>query len=117
MAQKNEVLILAGCRRKKTGVFISHFAAGPGGILGVYRKIHLGTPEEGIYQAGKECPLFRYRGSHFGMELCFDGHFPELSTASGAKRRGNYFYSPCFTAGVGGRETGKVAPLSLGQGV
>ena len=81
IAQKNEVLILAGLAEKKDGgIFISHFAAGPGGILGVYRKIHLGTPEEGIFQAGWECPVFRYGGTNFGIELCFDGHFPELST-------------------------------------
>lgn len=87
MAQKNEVLILAGLveRSKEDGFFISHFAAGPEGILGVYRKIHLGTPEEGIYRPGKECPLFRYRGMAFGIELCFDGHFPELSTALAVK--------------------------------
>ncbi len=81
IAQKNEVLILAGLAEKKDGgIFISHFAAGPGGILGVYRKIHLGTPEEGIFQAGWECPVFRYGGTNIGIELCFDGHFPELST-------------------------------------
>jgi N-carbamoylputrescine amidase len=81
MAQKNEVLILAGLAEKKEGkVFISHLAAGPDGILGVYRKTHLGTNEEGIYQAGSECPVFRYRGTIFGIELCFDGHFPELAT-------------------------------------
>jgi N-carbamoylputrescine amidase len=81
MAQKNGVLILAGLAEKKEGkVFISHFAAGPDGILGVYRKIHLGTTEEGIYHPGSECPVFRYRGVVFGIELCFDGHFPELST-------------------------------------
>ena len=81
MAQKNEVLILAGLAEKKDGkIFISHFAASPGGILGVYRKVHLGTTEEGMYQAGEECPVFRYQGTSFGIELCFDGHFPELST-------------------------------------
>ena len=81
MAQKNEVLILAGLPEKKDGeIFISHFAASPGGILGVYRKIHLGTTEEGIFQAGEDCPVFRFRGTNFGIELCFDGHFPELST-------------------------------------
>ena len=87
MAQKNEVLILAGLaeKGKEGGFFISHFAAGADGILGVYRKIHLGTPEEGIYLSGKECPVFRYRGLPFGIELCFDGHFPELSTALALK--------------------------------
>jgi predicted amidohydrolase len=86
MAQKNEVLILAGVAEKKEKeVFISHFAASPGGILGVYRKIHLGTQEEGVYRAGKEAPLFRYLGIPFGIELCFDGHFPELSTVLALK--------------------------------
>lgn len=86
MAQKNEVLILAGLAEEKEGaIFISHFAASPGGILGVYRKIHLGTQEEGIYRAGKEAPLFRYSGIPFGIELCFDGHFPELSTVLALK--------------------------------
>jgi len=81
MAQKNEILILAGLAEKNEGkTFISHFAAGPEGILGVYRKIHLGTMEEGVFQAGEECPVFRFRGTNFGMELCFDGHFRELST-------------------------------------
>jgi len=81
MAQKNEVLILAGLVEKKDGeIFISHFVASPGGILGAYRKIHLGTMEEGIFQTGEECPVFRYRGTSLGIELCFDGHFPELST-------------------------------------
>ena len=81
MAQKNEVLILAGLPEKRDGkIFISHFAASPGGILGVYRKIHLGTTEEGIFQSGEECPVFRSGGTKFGIELCFDGHFPELST-------------------------------------
>jgi N-carbamoylputrescine amidase len=81
MAQKYEILILAGLpERQEDKVFISHLAAGPEGILGVYRKIHLGTNEEGTYQAGSECPVFRYRGTNFGIELCFDGHFPELST-------------------------------------
>jgi predicted amidohydrolase len=86
MAQKNEVLILAGVAEKRDGkYFISHFAASPRGILGVYRKIHLGTQEEGVYRAGEETPIFRYLGVPFGIELCFDGHFPELSTALALK--------------------------------
>lgn len=86
MAQKNEVLVLAGLAEKKDGkIFISHFAAGPEGILGVYRKTHLATVEEGIYHPGEECPVFRHRGAVFGIQLCFDGHFPELSTALALK--------------------------------
>lgn len=82
MAREHRLLILAGLAEKGAGkrFFISQFVAGPEGLLGVYRKIHLGPAEEGIYQPGSECPVFRYGKTPFGVELCFDGHFPELST-------------------------------------
>lgn len=82
MARENGLLILAGlAERGSIGeIFISHFAAGPEGLLGVYRKLHLGPPEEGIYQPGQAWPIFHYQGCAFGIELCFDAHFPELST-------------------------------------
>lgn len=82
MARTYRLLILAGLAEFDVGkrIFISHFAAGPDGLLGIYRKLHLGPPEEGIYQPGNECPVFRYGETIFGMELCFDAHFPELST-------------------------------------
>lgn len=82
MARAHRLLILAGLAEKSAEdqFYISQFAAGPEGLLGVYRKVHLGPPEEGIYQPGKECPVFSYGQILFGMELCFDGHFPELTT-------------------------------------
>jgi N-carbamoylputrescine amidase len=82
MAKENGLLILAGLAEKGPAgeIFISHFAAGPEGLLGVYRKLHLGPPEEGIYRPGRALPVFRYRGCAFAIELCFDAHFPELST-------------------------------------
>jgi N-carbamoylputrescine amidase len=82
MAREYDLVILAGLaeRAEKDRYFISHFAAGPEGLIGVYRKIHLGPPEEGIFQAGSECSVFSFGKARFGIELCFDGHFPELST-------------------------------------
>jgi len=82
MARKFNLLILAGLAEKAETdrYFISHFAAGPEGLIGIYRKIHLGPPEEGVFQAGTECPAFSFKTTRFGIELCFDGHFPELST-------------------------------------
>jgi len=82
MAKEKGLLILAGLAEKGSEgeIFISHFAASPEGLLGVYRKLHLGPPEEGIYRAGRAWPVFRYQGCPFGIELCFDAHFPELST-------------------------------------
>jgi len=82
MARVYGLWVLAGLAEKRGPheYFISHIAAGPEGLMGVYRKIHLGPPEEGIYQAGTECPVFHSGQADFGIELCFDGHFPELST-------------------------------------
>ena len=82
MARAHNLLILAGLAEKRgeDQFFISQFAAGPGGLLGVYRKLHLGLSEEGVYLAGNECPVFQFERTSFGIELCFDGHFPELST-------------------------------------
>jgi predicted amidohydrolase len=82
MAREYDLVILAGLAEKaeKNQYFISHFAAGPDGLIGFYRKIHLGPPEEGTYRAGSECPVFSFGQVRFGIELCFDGHFPELST-------------------------------------
>ncbi len=82
MARSHGVLVLAGLveRGMRGGLFISQLAASPEGLLGVYRKIHLGPPEEGIYRAGDESPVFEYGKIRLGIELCFDGHFPELTT-------------------------------------
>ncbi len=82
MAREHDLVILAGLAEKaeKNQFFISHFAAGPEGLIGIYRKIHLGPPEEGIFQCGSECRVFSIAKTRFGIELCFDGHFPELST-------------------------------------
>lgn len=82
MARENGLLILAGLVEQGAAgeCFISHFAASPEGLLGVYRKLHLGPPEEGIFQPGEAWPVFHYERCAFGVELCFDGHYPELTT-------------------------------------
>jgi predicted amidohydrolase len=82
MARKHRVLILTGMieRDRQGRAYISHIAASSQGLLGIYRKIHLGPAEEGIFHPGAEPAVFCYAGWTCGIELCFDGHFPELST-------------------------------------
>src|SRR5258706_11249371 len=66
---------------------------GPEGILGTYRKVHLGTlpwRTEGItYRAGSALPLFATRFGPIGVLICNDFWFnPELSrilTLKGAR--------------------------------
>lgn len=50
------------------------------GLIGVYRKIHLGPTETDRFTAGSNLdPVCRPQAC-FGLQLCYDGHFPELST-------------------------------------
>jgi predicted amidohydrolase len=82
MAKAYDMAILAGLAEKMRdgSLRMSHFVAGPGGIMGVYRKIHLGLIEQRLYGAGKRAPVFKLGDFNFGIELCYDSHFPELST-------------------------------------
>jgi len=82
MAFENNLTILAGMieRDDRDLLYLTHFVASPRGIIGTYRKVHLAPTEEMIFQPGKEIPIFNEGGINFGIELCYDAHFPELST-------------------------------------
>jgi predicted amidohydrolase len=82
MAQKHGLTILAGLieRGGRGHLHLTHFVASPDGITGIYRKVHLGPPEQALYRAGQELPVFEHHNVTFGIELCYDAHFPELST-------------------------------------
>ena len=82
MAQRHQIAILTGLTEKdETGrVFASHLVVTPDGIPGVYRKIHIAPPERDLFSPGDAVPLFDISGVKFGIQLCYDTHFPELST-------------------------------------
>ncbi|MBS3756707.1 MAG: nitrilase [Desulfobacterales bacterium] len=88
MADKHDICILAGLAEKRRDqIFAVHLLAKPEtGIAGVYRKLHLGPPEQEHFTAGQKIPpLPEARGIRLGIQLCYDTHFPELSTAMAAK--------------------------------
>jgi predicted amidohydrolase len=74
------VTVLAGLAEKGADgrVYATHLAAFAGGRLGVYRKLHIAVPEQPVFSAGDEIPLFDAEGVTFGIQLCYDAHFPEL---------------------------------------
>jgi N-carbamoylputrescine amidase len=76
MAQRHQIAILTGLGR----VFASHLVVTPDGICGIYRKIHIAPPERGLFSPGDAVPLFDIFGVKIGIQLCYDVHFPELST-------------------------------------
>jgi len=64
---------------------IAHAVAGPDGLLGVYRKTHLSPPEKEKYREGDSLEVYHDGGLNFGLELCYESHFPEISTVLSLK--------------------------------
>lgn len=82
LANINNIVILAGLveKKKKDRFFVSHIVVKPDGSVGVYRKLHISPPERQVFTPGNEMVLFNIHGLVFGIQLCYDTHFPELST-------------------------------------
>ncbi|GBC63986.1 nitrilase [Desulfonema ishimotonii] len=88
LAETEKIAVLAGMAEKDTDsdrLFITHLAALPQGGLHVYRKLHIAPPEQGTFSAGNTVPLVEFQGLKFGIQLCYDAHFPELSTLMAQK--------------------------------
>jgi predicted amidohydrolase len=76
-----DMVILAGLIEtgRHNENYISHIVALPSGNLGVYRKLHMAPPEQTLFSCGNKVPVFKAAGTTFGVQLCYDAHFPELS--------------------------------------
>ncbi len=82
LARDAGLMILAGLVEKTQNgrIFASHLVVGPDGLMGIYRKLHVAPPERHLFSQGEAVPLFCWRKVKFGVQLCYDAHFPELST-------------------------------------
>ena len=87
MARTHGLIVLAGMVEPSDGAkpYISQLVAGPAGLLGVYRKTHLSPNERATYRAGREIEVFSIEGVRFGVQLCYESHFPEISTIMALK--------------------------------
>jgi predicted amidohydrolase len=87
MAQEKGLIIIAGLIEMADGErpYISQVAVGPGGLLGMHRKSHLSPKEKEIYQGGEKIEVFRHEDTIFGVQLCYEAHFPEISTVMALK--------------------------------
>jgi predicted amidohydrolase len=47
-------------------------------ILGVYRKLHPAI-NRSVYHAGSDLPVFKVADLTFGMVICYDSNYPELT--------------------------------------
>ena len=87
MAHDARLIIMAGMVEilQEGRPYISHVVASPSGLLGVYRKTHLSPPEKEKYREGDSLDVFHEKDLTFGLELCYESHFPEISTVLSLK--------------------------------
>jgi predicted amidohydrolase len=82
MAREADLILIAGLI--EIGVddkpYISQVITGPKGLIGIYRKTHLSPAEKDVYGAGQEIKVFSDESNTFGVQLCYEAHFPEIST-------------------------------------
>jgi len=86
-ARKFGISILTGLAEQEQDnrIYASHLVFSPCRPLERYRKIHLAPNEKESFSPGNRILTFKHGGIHFGIQLCYDAHFPELSTAMALK--------------------------------
>lgn len=82
LSQTLGITVLTGLAEKddQSRIYASQVVFIPGKTPRAYRKVHIAPPETAIYDAGEEIPVFEMPGLRFGIQLCYDAHFPFLST-------------------------------------
>lgn len=82
LAKENQITILTGIIEKSqtTKPYITHLVCTPQGEIYKYRKTHLGVSEERFFSPGQELPVFKTEGARFAVQICWELHFPEVST-------------------------------------
>lgn len=87
ISEAKDITILVGMAEKDDSdrIYASHLVFVPGKPLGVYRKLHIAPPERTVFSEGSDIPVFEAHGFRFGIQLCYDSHFPFLSTRMAEK--------------------------------
>lgn len=87
IARSTALTILTGLAEKDQSgrIFATHLVITSQGVSGSYRKLHIAPPERSLFSPGGQVSLHSLPGLTFGIQLCYDSHFPELSTCMALK--------------------------------
>lgn len=88
-------------------IYNTQMIFGPQGTVGSYRKMHVPTSEIGTWSCGSDIPAFEHPKVRYGIEICYDAHFPEVSTIL-AERGAEILFLP-HASGVGASAADKKA--------
>lgn len=82
MARDRDIIIVAGFIETSDGEkpYISQMIASPEGPTCIYRKTHLSPQEKKQFRAGEQIEVFQQGRLHIGVQLCYEAHFPEITT-------------------------------------
>ncbi len=82
-AQKYGVHVVVGLAQKHPRVphslYNSAVLIGPSGIIGVHHKAHIPLNEKQYFYPGNTAEVFRTSLGAIGMQVCYDGRFPEIT--------------------------------------
>lgn len=81
LAHRYGITFMAGLLERDTSglVYNAQIVFSPQGVVGRYRKTHVAATEIGTWRPGDEIPVFDHPKVRYGIEICFDSHFPEVS--------------------------------------
>jgi predicted amidohydrolase len=82
LAKERRCVVVGGLAEKDgEAVYNAAVSAGPeGGVLALYRKIHLFAEETVWFRpGGRPLPVFEAGGARVGLMICFDWRFPEAA--------------------------------------
>ncbi|MCK5100715.1 MAG: amidohydrolase, partial [Desulfobacteraceae bacterium] len=83
------ITIIAGLAHKELDnkIYASQFAIMPDSSFFIYKKIHTAPPEKKSMSSGNEIKTGQIKSENlnFGIQLCYDAHFPQLATAMAVK--------------------------------
>lgn len=87
LAYQTKITILVGMLEKSSTdkPYITHLVVFPTGDIKKYRKTHIGKSEEVFFIADNEIPVFKGTKANFAVQICWDSHFPEVSTIQALK--------------------------------
>lgn len=71
LAQKHPVIPFS--------LYNSAVLIGPGGIIGVHHKVHIPLNEKQYFYPGNTIETFRTDLGTIGLQVCYDGRFPEIT--------------------------------------
>ncbi|OLN23563.1 carbon-nitrogen hydrolase family protein [Domibacillus antri] len=80
IAREHQIYLIGAILEKSVvngNIYDTAVAAGPEGLIGSYRKIHLWDAENTRFTKGEDYPVFDLGFARLGMQICYEVGFPE----------------------------------------